>query len=95
MTREDIELLVDLYAGDELPEEAGARLEQAAADDPELAHDMQTLRQVVALLRSDPGAEFTAESHQRILMRMYAQGVDPAPRRSPATYLQYTLSIAS
>lgn len=95
MTREEIELLVDLYAEDELPEEARARLEQAAAQDPELERDMESLRQVVELLKSDPGAAFTPETHQRILMRMYARGMDPAPRREPAAYLQYTLSIAS
>jgi anti-sigma factor RsiW len=95
LTREEIELLVDLYAEDELPEEARARLEQAAAEDPALERDMQSLRQVVELLRSDPGAAFTPETHQRILMRMYAHGIDPAPRREPAAYLQYTLSIAS
>jgi anti-sigma factor RsiW len=69
--------LVDLYAGHELTDELNAELESASLADPELAADMASLRLTVDALQSTPEPEFTEESYQRILMKVYARGVLP------------------
>lgn len=84
--------LVDLYAGNELTEELEAELESAALADPELKADMLAMRATVEALRAEPQPEFTDESYQRVLMRLYAKGV--AMQRSPdPTHLQLHLPI--
>ena len=85
--------LVDLYAGGELPQELEDELEWAAFPDPELNYDMTTLRRTVELLRELPGAEFTEETNQRILMRLFAQGLDIEPVSPPPVHLQMGLPI--
>ncbi len=84
--------LVDLYAGDELTEELTTELETAALADPELKADMLTMRATVEALRAEPQPEFTEESYQRVLMRLYAKGVS-AQRSPDPTYLQMHLPI--
>ncbi len=86
--------LVDLYAGDELPEELAQELHAAATSDRDLAHDMLTLRHTVEALRDLPQPEFTDESFERILMNLYAAGAAAEPRAPAPTYLQYFLPIA-
>ena len=85
--------LVDLYAGKELPLELEQELEAAASQDESLASDMQSLRNTVEVIQSMPGAEFTEESYQRILMRLYARGADIQPKAQPPAHLQYYLPI--
>jgi hypothetical protein len=85
--------LVDLYAGHELPKELEEEMELAAYGDPELSHDMATLRRTVDRLKNTPQPEFTEESYQRILMKILSRGVDiqtPAPIPS---HMQYHLPI--
>ncbi|MCC7433737.1 MAG: hypothetical protein IT363_03570 [Methanoregulaceae archaeon] len=84
--------LVDLYAGQELTEELEAELESVALTDPELKTDMLTMRATVEALRSEPAPEFTEESYQRVLMRLYAKGVE-AQRSPDPTHLQLYLPI--
>jgi hypothetical protein len=87
--------LVDLYAGQELTEELTAELEQEAMSDPELSHDMFTLRKTVELLHTDSGAQFTAETHQRILLQMQMAGAEiESPAQESAPW-QYNLPIQS
>ena len=85
--------LVDLYAGRELPSDLEAELEARASQDQELAHDMLTLRTTVdALHLSMDDVEFTEESYQRVLMKVYARGVEMQTAATPA-HLQYYLPI--
>lgn len=87
--------LVDLYAGSELPSELEDAMDMAAFHDQELSHDMATLRKTVALAQDLEGPEFTEESSQRILMRIYARGGDIQPRTEPPSIWQYALPIQS
>lgn len=84
--------LIDLYAGRELTEELDQELESAVADEPELRQEMADLRRTVDALRSEPCPEYTEETHQRILMRMYAKGIELQRAPDPA-HLQYHLPI--
>ena len=85
--------LVDLYAGRELPGEIEADLEARATKDPELAHDMYTLRHSVDALKAQAGdVEMTEESYQRILMKLYARGAELQTAPEPP-HLQYYLPI--
>ncbi len=93
MNRDFYRKLVDLYAGGELPQELEEELEAAAFRDPELSHDMTTLRQTVEALRRSEDVPFTEESYQRILMKLYAQGVDIQPKAPTPAHLQYQLPI--
>ena len=55
MTQEALyQKLVDLYVGDELPEELAEDLQAAAFGNPALAHDIRTLRQTLGALQSVP-----------------------------------------
>ena len=85
--------LVDLYAGRELPAELEDQMELAAFNDQSLSHDMSTLRKTVDMVRDDPGAEFTEESYQRILMKLYARGVELQTSAPEPAHLQYQLPM--
>lgn len=93
MERDYYQKLVDLYAGRELPEELERELEDASMADRDLSYDMATLRRTVDLLRSNPGGEFTEESYQRVLMRLYARGGDLDIQTPAPAHLQYHLPI--
>jgi hypothetical protein len=93
MSTEFYQKLVDLYAGRELPQELEDELEWASFAEPDLSHDMGTLRRTVDLLKHAPGPEFTEESYQRILMKMYAKGLEFEPISSPPTHMQLGLPI--
>lgn len=86
--------LVDLYADHELSAELEDQMDLAAFNDPKLMHEMVSLRKTVDLLKSDTGAEFTEESYQRILMRLYARGTNIEPRTKDPFHLQYQLPIS-
>lgn len=85
--------LIDLYAGEELSEELEQELVAAANQEPEMSQEMQELRRVYLALRQLPKPEFTAESHERILMKMLARGADLNPRTPTPRHLQYDLPI--
>jgi hypothetical protein len=85
--------LVDLYAGRELPAELEDQMEMAAFGDSELSHDMATLRRTVDTLQSEPTPEFTEESHQRVLMRLYSRGVEVQTKTQTPVHLQYNLPM--
>jgi hypothetical protein len=85
--------LVDLYAGDELPQELVEELETAAMDDKELAHDMFTLKRTVETLRSDPGPAYDEETEVRILLTMQLQVADFGPHQPSKPNWQYHLPI--
>ena len=93
MNSEFYEKLVDMYAGRELSEELENEMQMAAFGDPALSHDMTTLRQTVDTLRSTGRPEFTEESYQRVLMKLYARGVDVKPKSPTPSHLQYHLPI--
>lgn len=93
MSNELYQKLVDLYAGGELPAELEDQMDWAAFTDPTLSHEMTTLRKTVGVLRAIPAPEFTEESYQRILMKLYARGVDVQPGAPDPTHLQYPLPI--
>jgi hypothetical protein len=85
--------LVDLYAGRELPAELEDQMELAAFQDPELSHDMATMRRTVDALQSDSGPEFTEESYQRILMKLYARGIPAQVTTEAPAHIQYHLPM--
>lgn len=85
--------LVDLYAGRDLPAELEQELEQRASEDPELALEMSALRGTVDTLQAIANPEFTEESYQRILMKLYARGADIQPKSPDPSHLQYYLPM--
>lgn len=85
--------LVDLYAGRELPSELEDQMELTAFSDPELSHDMASLRRTVDILHNQPAPEFTEESYQRVLMKLYARGADVETSSPTPTHLQYHLPM--
>ncbi len=85
--------LVDLYAGNELPEDLAQEMEQAAETDPELKHDMTSLRQTVETLQNDE-LNFTEESYQRVLMKLYAKGGHLQTQSPDPRHLQYQLPMS-
>jgi hypothetical protein len=85
--------LVDLYAGRELPAELEDQLEMAAFNDPELSHDMSTLRKTVDMLQAVPSADFTEESYQRVLMKLYGRGVEVQTQTQAPAHMQYFLPM--
>lgn len=93
MSTEHLKKLVDLYAGEELPQELVDEMEAGAMEDPALSHDMFTLRHTVKLLQSTDAPAFSDESHYRILMKMQAQGADVASSAPEPSYIQYHLQI--
>jgi hypothetical protein len=95
MSNEIYRRLVDLYAGGELPADLAEEMEIAAYKDRELAHEMQTLKMTVEQLKKDHEApEFTEESYHRILMKLYAAGVEVETTSPTPMHLQYQLPIA-
>ena len=93
MNSELYQKLVDLYAGRELPAELEDQMELAAFNDQGLAHEMSTLRKTVDMVHAEPGPDFTEESYQRILMKLYARGVDIQTSAPEPAHLQYQLPI--
>ena len=85
--------LVDLYAGRELPSELENEMEMAAFGDQSLSHEMSSLRRTVDMLHAEPVPEYTEESYQRILIRLYSNGVDPQPKSPIPAHFQYQLPI--
>ena len=85
--------LVDLYAARELPTELEQEMEAQAGEDDGLAEDMHTLRATFDSLRDIPQPEFTEESNQRILMRLYTRGADIQPAGPSPVHLQYHLPM--
>ncbi len=86
--------LVDLYAGDELPQELMDELETAALSDSKLAWEMQSLRTVVRHLQSIPAPTEIETSLQNVLNRLKDEGVDVAAQESKVVYLQHYLPIS-
>ena len=85
--------LVDLYAGNELPEDLTQEMEQAAETDPDLRQDMTSLRQTVETLQADE-IDFTEESYQRVLMKLYARGGHLQTQSPDPRHLQYQLPMS-
>jgi hypothetical protein len=85
--------LVDLYAGEELPQELTLEMEEAAKSDPQLYQDMTSLRSTVETLRADE-VPFTEESYQRVLMKLYARGGHLQAHSPEPKYLQYQLPMS-
>lgn len=93
MNKTLLQRLVDLYAGDELPEELERDLEELAADDADLRQDMDRLRGVVALLRAHPPARYTEETEQRILLKLAMAGASIEAADATPSHWQYPLPI--
>lgn len=87
--------LVDLYAAGELTDELEDALRTESFADPDLGQDMHTLRTTVDALRASEAPEFTEESYQRVLMKLYFRGADIQPRSPEPAHLQYHLPIQS
>lgn len=94
MNKELYKKLIDMYAGDELSSELKDELESAAMTDPELSHDMLSLRTTVDTLKSTRAPEFTEESFHRILLRMYRQGVDVKTHSPDSPHIQLRLPLS-
>ena len=93
MNSEFYKKLVDLYAGRELPSELEDQMEMAAFNDQGLSHDMSTLRKTVDLLHAEPAPDFSEVCYQRILMKMYARGVEVQTSTPESVHLQYQLPM--
>lgn len=89
------ELLIDLYAAGELPEELEMWLEREALGDPSLAAEMQTLKSVVNELRAVKAPVMTDESYLRIYARLLQAGMGERVNRpfSTPSYMQYHLPM--
>jgi len=93
MNQDFYKKLVDLYAGHDLPSELEDQMEWAAFGNADLSHDMSTLRRTVEILRADSGPEFTEESYQRVLMKLYARGANIETKAATPVHLQYHLPM--
>ncbi len=93
MTNEFHRKLVDLYAGEELPEELTEELEAAALQDPELSHEMFSLRKTLQSLKASQEPQFTEESYQRILMKLRTRGVEIETKSPEPPHWQYQLPM--
>ncbi len=93
MNNELYSKLVDMYAGNELPAELEDQMELAAASNAGLNHDMTTLRRVVDTLHQGNDAEYTEESHHRILMKLYARGAEIQTQAPVPSHFQYNLPL--
>ncbi len=85
--------LIDLYAERSLPPELESEMEVASQNDPNLKAEMEDLRWTVDTLKSMPAPEFTEESYQRILMKVYASGVEMLKRSPDPSHLQLKLPL--
>ncbi len=85
--------LVDLYAGRELSAELELEMEAAALRDPVLSHEMMSLRSTVGAMKALNEPVYNEETHQRVLMKLYARGVDVRPEAPEPRHLQYHLPI--
>lgn len=93
MSTEFYRKLIDLYAGHELPIALEEEMELAAMADPGLAAEMRSLREAYDELREAPAPEFTEETCQRILMKMYSRGADIVMQAPEPVHFQYQLPI--
>ena len=93
MNNELYQKLVDLYAGRELPAELEDQMELSASSNMELNHDMTTLRRIVDSLHDLGDVDFTEESYQRVLMKLYARGADVQPQVPASSHFQYNLPL--
>lgn len=85
--------LVDLYAGDELPQELMDELEQAALTQPGLAWEMQTLRTVVRQLHAIPAPPEMEASLENVLAKLRQEGVPIKEDEPKVVYLQHYLPL--
>jgi hypothetical protein len=85
--------LVDLYAGEELTEELNAEMDARAMTDPELGHDVYTLKRTLELLHQGDDVRLTEESSQRILAKMRTRGAVVEQNSPDPAHLQYHLPI--
>jgi hypothetical protein len=86
--------LVDLYAGDDLPLELKDELEAEAMSNPDLSHDMMTLKTTVTALRESEAPTFTEESFQRILLKMYTKGAEVEMKEPAHSPYQFRLPLS-
>jgi hypothetical protein len=93
MNNEIYKKLVDLYAGDELTEELVEEMDARAMKDPELSHDMYTLKKTLDLLKQADEAALTEESSQRILTKMRTKGASVEQNSPDPAHLQYHLPM--
>ena len=84
--------LVDLYAGDELPQELHDELEAAAKDDPALSHDMTTLSGTVQALQASKTDGMSEVCYQRVLRRILDEANLTEAR--PVNHDQYRLPLS-
>jgi len=85
--------LVDLYAGQELPSELEAELEAAAKTDPALEKEMKEMRVTVDLLHSMNPPEFSQETYQRTLLKLYTRAAEARPTHTEEPHWQYRLPM--
>jgi len=85
--------LVDLYAGRELPAELEEQMELAAEQDAALKREMSSMRNVVDTLHQMDSPEYTEESYQRILMKLYARGAEIQTQSPEPSHFQYHLPL--
>lgn len=92
MNKDLYEKLVDMYAGKELPTELNTELEAAAAENPVLAEEMESLTLLVDSLKEIPAPLYSSETEARILRKIDQQATLNQPRSIPS-YLQYPLPM--
>lgn len=85
--------LVDLYADQNLPEELAEQLENEAKTNQTLKKELDSLRNTVETLHRDH-VSYTEETHQRILMKIYARGGHLQPQSPEPRHLQYQLPMS-
>lgn len=94
MTQDELyQKLVDLYVGDELPEDLAEDLQARAFANPALAKDIRSMRHTMSALQSVSAPVFGKESYQRVLYRLYLEGATPETRRAFAAS-QYQLPMS-
>lgn len=89
--------LVDVYVGgdlgSEVPSDLGSILEAEAAKDAEVAQDLASMQATYQELMDMPAPEFTEESYQRILLKVYTRGGELQTKTPVASHLQFHLPL--
>ena len=85
--------LIEVYVGGDLGDETGGSLRQMVMGDPILEKDLLEMEMTYEQLKGIPAPEFTEESYQRILMKVYTRGGEMQVQTPTPSHLQYHLPL--
>lgn len=93
MTNEFYKKLIEVYVGGDLGTSVSKDLKQVVDGNEDLKQDLVEMQAAYNALRDLPTPEFTEESYQRILMKVYTRGGELQTRTPVPSHLQYHLPL--